>query len=139
MGFGLNAVTRPATKIERIKGTTRPERKLQAMAALGGGLAGAAVGAAAMALLSGPSASEKAALRKAETDIENTHNFYLHNVLERGNIIVELSGQVDTVDQTLNQLKARTISDIEAMNQFIIGSLQKQQKNIDYLMNERRI
>ena len=110
-----------------------------AVAGLGGAALGAGIGGALVGALMGPSDAEKAALRKAEMDIENTNNFYLHNVLERGNIITEIGHYLEKVERQLNELASQSISDIYQMNGIVVGSLQKQKKNIDYLMKDSRI
>ena len=125
-------------QVKRFNKPARAERKLFGTALLGGA-AGAAAGGALMGALGGPSDAEKAALRKAEMDIENTKNFYLHNVLERGNIITELGNYIEKVERTLNSLRSQSIADVYQMNGIILGSLQNQKRNIDYLMKEDRL
>ena len=122
-------------QVKRFNKPVRAERKLIGGALLGGA-AGMAAGGALMGALGGPSDAEKAALRKVEMDIENTNNFYLHNVLERGNIITELGHYVEKVDRQLNSLRSQSVADVYQMNGIILGSLQHQKRNIDYLMKE---
>ncbi len=125
-------------QVKRFRKPVRAERKLIGGALLGGA-AGMAAGGALMSALGGPSDAEKAALRKVEMDIENTNNFYLHNVLERGNIITELAHYVEKVDRQLNSLRSQSIADVYQMNGLILGSLQHQKKNIDFLMKQDRL